>query len=247
MRAVTADGRFVDGYDTTPQVLAKVPHLPQTDGEADLDRSKRPGDGRLISQRLSAKLLLAGGVLVVLAAILPLTLNKMRGSGSGQEGQSWRPDNPAPDAAEAPPWNAASPQANTVQPIEPNAAVAPLATQPPPSWNSGDLPQSLGESSPPPAAGRRRQRRSRDWETTPVMTPPASLLGPAIGAGMDQPARRAVDVGKCAGLEPTITRHPGGVPGGQPFGIDRTGRFAVARSCRSAGERSSGFRPCADS
>lgn len=202
---VTADGRFVDGYDTTTQVLAKVPHLPQSDGEADFDRSKPRADGRLISQRLSAKLLLAGGVVVVLAAILPFTLNKMRGSGSGQEGQSWRPDNPAPDAAEAPPWSGSSPQANMVQPIAPNAAIAPLATQPSLGWSSGDLPQNLGASSPSSSAG---SAVPPGFGNVPATTPQANLPSQQSAPGWTSPP----DVPLMSENTPAWNRQSRGIP-----------------------------------
>ena len=73
------------------QVLARVPALDTAEGGTGAVASKP--DGRLLSQGLSTKLLLAAGVLIVLVATVPYLFNR---------GGNSKPGSPAPDADEAP-------------------------------------------------------------------------------------------------------------------------------------------------
>ena len=85
--------------ETRPRVLARIPDLdPSGAGSEVRGRGMRRGrsarfDGRLISQNLSTRLLVGGGVLLVLVAIVPLLLPKSESPG-GQP--------PAPDSDIAP-------------------------------------------------------------------------------------------------------------------------------------------------
>ncbi len=99
-------GAGFGGTETPPQVLARVPDLDAAEPAPPADPKPARRDGRMISQALSTKLLVGGGVLLVLAAIVPLMLGN-RGSPKPDEQKlpAWHPGAPAPDAELAPTWN----------------------------------------------------------------------------------------------------------------------------------------------
>ena len=84
--------------DSQPTVLGRIPDVDATKSEKHSGGKSRRSDGRLISQGLSTKLLLGGGALLVLAAIVPLLLGRSQPEGGLP---------PAPDAESAPAFDAA--------------------------------------------------------------------------------------------------------------------------------------------
>ncbi|MBN2475861.1 MAG: hypothetical protein JXB62_14715 [Pirellulales bacterium] len=130
------------------EVLARMPDLDAADRPDGAERSARR-DGRILGQAISTKLLFGGGLLLVLAAVIPYWLNS---SGEPKPGTS-----PAPNAAEAPAFD---PQAASAQPqapnvlYEPNMSFAPEIPPGPdfvnPTGDAGANPQTLPSGGPLP-------------------------------------------------------------------------------------------------
>ena len=87
-------------------VLAKLPDL-QGDEQDIEDSSPARREGRLLSARLSRRLLVGAGVLLLLAAVVPFLFN--RGEGD------WKNRRPRPNADAAPVWSGPAVPATTVQ------------------------------------------------------------------------------------------------------------------------------------
>jgi hypothetical protein len=79
-----------------PEVLARFPDLDAPRSAGQVEGTPRRWRGRLLSPRLSVRLLLGGAILLVLAAVLPFVV------GRHKEPEGGTP--PAPDATEAPTW-----------------------------------------------------------------------------------------------------------------------------------------------
>jgi hypothetical protein len=77
-------------------VLACIPDLDAGDSGISLDDEPCRSDGRILSQNLSNKLVIGGGILLVLAAILPFAMNK---NGTPKPGGSEPPAASQPTAA----------------------------------------------------------------------------------------------------------------------------------------------------
>jgi len=92
------------------QVLARIPDVTQKHHRNKSEKrsaslSRGRSEERLISPRLSAKLLMGGGALLVGLAIVPFLFSGGSGDESvSSEQASWQPDPPAPTADEAPRW-----------------------------------------------------------------------------------------------------------------------------------------------
>jgi hypothetical protein len=109
-------------------VLARVPNLDEADpspgprGEA---KRSRP-DGRVISQRLSTKILMGGGALLLAAAVVPFVWSKMTNRNRADDGlPAWHQGRPAPDADEAPRWDSGATDAPAIQPADSNMIYQP--------------------------------------------------------------------------------------------------------------------------
>jgi len=100
------------------KVLARMPDL-NNPASCDLDRKPRSAraDGRILGQRISAKLLVGGAALLVLAAVVPWWLGKDRTPEGG------RP--PAPDADLAPAFNPADTARSELPPSLPEMPYGP--------------------------------------------------------------------------------------------------------------------------
>ena len=96
--------------ETRPSVLAQVPDIDPLEAAPPqpVSRKSRGGDGRIISQSLAKKLLIGGGVLLVLAAIVPFLLRKPIPGGEKTL---------APEAEVAPTFEQGARQPRVVEPI----------------------------------------------------------------------------------------------------------------------------------
>ncbi len=132
-------------------VLARVPDVETTDGNhqarSDSYRTRRRRDGRVIGQGLSTKLLAGAAVVLVLSAVVPWLFPT---DDAGGDQESWRPEVPAPDAAEAPLWSGITPGPSS-DPTD--AANVPLQMNvpTPPTWPSAT--QDAADSATRPQAG----------------------------------------------------------------------------------------------
>jgi hypothetical protein len=82
-----------------PEILARIPDVDSPESLATPAEKPSGNEGRLLSQALSAKILLAGAVLLVVAATIPFIVG-----GSSKPTENGLPRPPAPDADPAPLW-----------------------------------------------------------------------------------------------------------------------------------------------
>jgi len=93
----------VTGLDTAPAqpgVLARLPDVGRLESNREPNVQAARCDGRILSPGLATKLLVGGGLLLVLAAIFPFVFNNKNEPKPGTP--------PAPNAEEAPTWKGAS-------------------------------------------------------------------------------------------------------------------------------------------
>jgi hypothetical protein len=164
--------------NATATLLAQIPDLSVDDPESLVEERTATSDGRLIGQALASKLVLSGGILLVVAAILPFTTTKKTNAKPGDKGlsqshfiltspsqsplappssgadvaPSWNPDgNPAVAGRNPSGWPTA---AGGVQPSVVVAAVAqrPGVNVAAPPWVD-NVPGSVAAKSAPPVAG----------------------------------------------------------------------------------------------
>ena len=110
------------GAESQPRVIAKIPDLNAMESGRRSRGKSAKSDGRLLSQSLSTKLLIGGGALLVLVAIVPLLMSGRSGPKGG------RP--PAPNAEQAPIY-----QGNIVTETPVTLDGAPVVQQAPPELN----------------------------------------------------------------------------------------------------------------
>jgi hypothetical protein len=116
-------------YTTVP-LLAQIPDLSEDDPEILLEERMPSSQNRLISQSLASKLVLGGGILLVIAAILPFMFNKKpETKPAADEWSQWRPAAPAASAPVAPAWNGPTGQAASPS-VPTSVVVSPLRTGP---------------------------------------------------------------------------------------------------------------------
>ncbi|MHC4176530.1 MAG: hypothetical protein ACYSWU_03435 [Planctomycetota bacterium] len=211
------------------EVLARLPDLDALEGDAEADIKAVRRDGRILSHGLSTKILMAGGALLVLAAVYPFVF------GGNDEPKPGTP--PAPDAAEAPVWGdeAAAPlPASANVSYEPNMSFDPElppapdfigAAQAPGPDTSPQTPRAdaqgrsdvTGEEGRTPAADRQSQtdRRGSQARANQMMaisnlTPtPAGIYADASRRDARVAARANLPIGSPAGLFPQQRVEPG--------------------------------------
>lgn len=149
-----------------PVVLARLPDLGVVEPGEESAAKRGRFDGRILSHGLSTKLLVGGGVLLVLAAVFPFVFNN---NGAPKPGEP-----PAPDAKEAPIWNgeaaettdALSPSANIS--YEPKMSFSPDLPPAPDFINAAQAPSSAPSPQAPPADGRDGAGAIGNPEQTPA-------------------------------------------------------------------------------
>jgi hypothetical protein len=109
----------------TTEVLARIPDVDAVD-TIPIDRGQTSGGRqRLLSEALSARLLLAGGVVLLLAAVVPFLIGKKENSKPSNESlPAWQPGPPAPAPGPASTLNGALAQTPKPQPGVPKKAPA---------------------------------------------------------------------------------------------------------------------------
>ncbi len=108
-------GRSVNGFRTPmPRVLARFPDLDVSETSEEPVETLAGLDGRIINQKLATRVLFGIAVVLLLVAVLPLAFqrkgDKTDSDSAASTKPSWQPENPAPEASAAPPWNDASRQ-----------------------------------------------------------------------------------------------------------------------------------------
>lgn len=110
------------GAESQPRVIAKIPDLNARGTERGSRGKSAKSDGRLLSQGFSTKLLIGGGALLVLVAIVPLIIGGRSGPKGGQP--------PAPNAEPAPIY-----QGGIMTETQVTLDSAPVIQQAPPELN----------------------------------------------------------------------------------------------------------------
>ncbi len=98
------------GFRTpVPRVLARFPDLDAKEGGVEVPTETLPSfEGRFVHQKLAMRILVGVAVVLVLMAVLPKMFQEKGAGdsdGTASSKPSWQPENPAPDALAAPPWN----------------------------------------------------------------------------------------------------------------------------------------------
>ena len=90
---------------TPGRLLAQLPDLSVEELETLVEEHIAASDGRMISQSLASKFVVGGGILLVVAALLPFTMaRKTQPKPVGNDLARWH-STPAPEADVAPGWN----------------------------------------------------------------------------------------------------------------------------------------------
>lgn len=104
-----------DGFRTpVPRVLARFPDLDDNATSEEPVETLAGLDGRIVNQKLATRVLLGVAVVLLLMAVVPLVFQRKGGKTDSDSAASakpsWQPENPAPEASAAPPWNDAARQ-----------------------------------------------------------------------------------------------------------------------------------------
>ena len=156
-----------------PQVLARMPDLDAAEPNAEAGKSGSRWDGRMISQRLSMKLLVGGGLVLVLAAIAPFVLSN-KGNRNRDDGlPDWHQGMPAPHSEEAPVWSPATVQTPPQTPAGGPPPSPQVASPQPPPIVPPQLPKVPGRPNlaPRPAAYANQPRTIEDRGGSPTDHP----------------------------------------------------------------------------
>ena len=131
-----------DDGTARPPVLVRMPDLDATQPSAEAEKKSARWDGRMISQRLSIKLLVGGGIALVLAAVAPFVFNGKDNTNRDNGLPDWHQGLPAPNSEEAPAWTPSTVQTQPQTPARDGGSRScDLRCQPPPS-RQVDSPQS---------------------------------------------------------------------------------------------------------
>lgn len=149
-----------------PVVLARLPDLGVVEPGEESAAKRGRFDGRILSHALSTKLLVGGGVLLVLAAVFPFVFNNNDAPKPGEP--------PAPNAKEAPFFNGEAAETSDALPSSANISYEPnksfrLDLPPAPdSIGAAKAPRSHPSPQAPPAGGRDRAGAIGDPGQTPA-------------------------------------------------------------------------------
>ena len=173
--------------DSQAPLLAQIPDLSEDDPESLIEEHITPSGRQFISQSLASKLVLGGGVLLVLAAILPFMFAKnLDPKPAAAELSTWHPAVPAPTADTAPAWNV---------PAGTNATASAGNSAAPPSVVVPAMPAGPGGSNfaPPSLTGSGTDslasRGAAGWgndppvPTLPAKMPPLDASSPSNRTG----------------------------------------------------------------
>jgi len=193
--------------DPAPPVIARIPNV-DADELWDEQAADRPRPGRLVSQKMSVKLLAVGGVLLLAAAVTPFIWSGgSRDTKQGEGQPDWHPGPPAPTAEVAPAWK---PEATRSAQTAPHPSVreaetgAPLAGPLAGSAEQLSEPPAVGGLAPQPfpAGGRPSPPEVPDDPRLHVLTPPS----PPYGSPQDAPYGSPQDSSSSAASAPPGAR-----------------------------------------
>jgi len=192
-------------------LLAQIPDLSVDDPESLLEEHTAAAEGRLISQSLASKFVLGGGILLVVAAILPFTMAKTTHPKPAESELSRWQSSPAPEADVAPGWSVggqtAADHSTATGPTGPQRSVVveavptgPGANVKAPAWTDNAR-GSLAAKSPTPAVGN-----NPPVPNLPTQMPQTDTAA-EFPAGVDRAARavemnRPMAIGQGPGSEP---------------------------------------------
>ena len=167
-----------------PPLLAQIPDLDETEAEPEPgpepgDRAEEAGEGRILSQSLSNKLVLGAGILLVVAAILPYTMGKASSEVKpiANELPVWHPEGTPPVGATTPaagpqlgapggtstPGTGATFEANRAAP-----AVPPAYLTPQPAQVGTNRPMALGDPAWPVTAAEANRPMNQTAQDHPA-------------------------------------------------------------------------------
>ena len=147
----------VTGPDTAPAqpgVLARLPDVGGVESNREPTARAARSDGRILSPGLATKLLLGGGLLLVLAAIFPFVFSNKNEPKPGTP--------PAPNAEEAPMWKGASGKTPNTLPAsakvsyEPKMSINPDLPPAPDFVGAAQVPNPDPSPQAPRAEGQKR-------------------------------------------------------------------------------------------
>ncbi len=168
-------------------VLARIPDV-DADDLWDEQTTDRPRDGRLLSQRVSLKLLGAGALLLVAVAVAPfLWPGNSRDQNQGDGLPDWHPGPPAPSAEMAPAWKAEGTQPDWQTPTHDPSLGSPAPAPPgaPQQLLPGTAPGASGFAGRPQAgSGTPGAALGPEGSNDPrlhVLAPPSGPYGAAQG------------------------------------------------------------------
>ncbi len=211
--------------NATATLLAQIPDLSLDDPQSLMEEHTAAKDGRLIGQALASKLVLGGGILLVVAAILPFTVAKKTYSKPVDKGLSqshFTLPSPAPEADVAPSWNPDGNQAEaarnpTASPgaaggAQPSVVVAAVAARPginvaAPPWVDNVQGSAVARSSPPVAGNNvalPNLPAHMPQTNMPPQFPAGSDRTPQATMGMNRPMAVGQAVGGGQGAGGTI-------------------------------------------
>jgi hypothetical protein len=155
-------------------LLAQIPDLDAADSDDPEDEALGGSDGRLVSQALSSKLVIGGGFVLVLAAILPLVLNRKASpkptpsqppaaTGAAETAPAWQGGVIPPAGMQTGPLLTPTPStAAGFEPAGPGGAPPRAYLQPQPRVGT-NRPMAIGEPpwTPPAGADAHRAQNNR--------------------------------------------------------------------------------------
>ena len=150
--AADSDGSTPSNATGSTGVLAQIPDLNATEPDPEESEGLASSDGRILGSGISTKLLVGGGIVLVLAAVIPFWLNS---SGDPEGGQP-----PAPNADLAPTFDPERAPFPNPQPAPPNPWYEPnmsLAPDIPPGPDFTDPAGDPGNTASPQAVPLGRQ------------------------------------------------------------------------------------------
>jgi hypothetical protein len=232
---VQAAHRCRSSTGTPGTLLAQVPDLSVDELESLVEEHAAAAEGRMIGPRLASKLVVGGGVLLVVAALLPFTMTKKTAPKPlGNELTRWH-SSPAPEADVAPGWEGGGGQTTaenspTGGPTGQQRSVVVEAVSAGPGGNI-HAPAWANNSPAPLAAGPSPAANNVAVPNLPAQMLPADVP-PGYPAG-DPRAAQAVGMNQPMALDKSA-------PAGQKPGVDGTENGtgpAAARLTGPAGDR----------
>jgi len=244
-----------EAHQTAAPIVARIPDV-EADDLWEEQSAGRPRDGRLLSQKLSLKLLAAGGLLLAVAAVTPFFWSRGSSDPKGTgDLPDWHPGPPAPTAEMAPSWKPStvqSAQAGAQSPAPgvdigfpanaPSSGASPAGSSGWPAEPAGA--EGLAGFAPPPGHTSDGQTPAAppDDPRLHVLAPPGARYGSPFDAGdhmQGQPSAQAPTGGQSCPSHPASQCAPRGEWAGSPAPASNSGAQSYPQDWAPA-ERSRG-------